>query len=77
MDVDSIDPDKEFTPSQAFMYALDDAIVATVLCLAATGMSDKLIWSAFRQAIKLVSEAAREIDDGELSRCLPIPVAAR
>jgi len=72
METEDIEPDKEFTPEQAFVYSLDDAIRATANCLAKTGMTDKMIWAAFRKAIRTISEAAREIDEEELSARYPV-----
>jgi hypothetical protein len=62
---DLFDGDQELTPQEAFLYALDDAIGATVQCLSAAGVEQEDIWSAFRQAIVAMTKAAADVDESE------------
>jgi hypothetical protein len=59
---DLFESTSEFTPRDAFLFAFDDAIKATVQSLTDIGLDDKSIWAAFSEALDLCHKTAVEVD---------------
>ena len=53
----------DFTPEDAFLIALDDAVAATALSLHESGLDEETIWAAFRTAVSALHDAANDIEE--------------
>jgi len=56
----------EFTPRDAFLYAIDDAIKATFESLTAVGLDEESIWMAFSEALELFHNGAVAVERAAL-----------
>jgi hypothetical protein len=62
MPIDLLEQSPEFTPAQAFLCAVDEAIKATVRSLQDVGLDEESIWNAFSAAMDLLHHSAMAVD---------------
>ena len=67
MSAELFDDSEQLTPREAFLFAFDSAIRATVQTLTDVGLDEVSIWAAFSEALKLFHNSAVVVE-GEAYR---------
>jgi hypothetical protein len=54
--------DRQLTPAEAFVFAMDRAVAVTADCLRQAGFDEECIWLALEKSLALLAKTTAEID---------------